>query len=358
MEFKETRLGFTIGDVNGIGLETFIKAFGNEQLFDLCTIVLYGSANAFKYYAKELESELRYNLVKSPDDCVPGKINLVEVDVDVDIQPGKPSEDAGKLALKALEAAVEGVKNGFIHNIVTLPIDKNTIQSDQFNFAGHTDFLAKAFEVEDYMMILTSEDLRVGVVTGHIPITQVASRINKDTLSSKIRTMLHTLRFDFAVQKPKIAVLGLNPHSGDNGLIGKEEEEILKPVIAEYVGDGELVYGPYPADGFFGTRGYKDFDAVLAMYHDQGLVPFKQIAFSDGVNYTAGLPIVRTSPDHGTAYNIAGKGIADPGSLINAMFTAKKIYNNRVEFNELNKNPLGFKSHRREKFSIGVPNLK
>ncbi len=352
-------MGFTVGDVNGIGLEVMLKAFASGYLFNHCTPVLYGTADSFRFYCKNLElPDLRYNLIKDVSEAVSGQINLKEVGVEVDIKPGEASKQSGALALKALTTAVEDIKKGEIHNLVTLPIDKNSIQSDDFEFAGHTDYLASAFETEDYMMLLSSDQLRVGVVTGHIPITDVARTVTPELLTQKIDILLESLRFDYGIIKPKIAVLGLNPHSGDNGLIGQEEQDVIKPVIQEYLNKGELVYGPYPADGFFGKKSYEHFDAVLAMYHDQGLVPFKQISFADGVNYTAGLPIVRTSPDHGTAYDLAGKNQADVTSLVNAIFEAKKIYSNRMEFNELNKNPLTFKTHRREKFSIGVPNLK
>ncbi len=359
LNFNETKLGFTLGDANGVGMEIMLKAFSSEYLFNHCIPVLYGSKAVFSHYAKMLGMEgMRYNLVQDANQARSGVINLKEVGSIDEIKPGTPSTESGALALKALQAAVEDVKQGAISNIVTLPIDKNTIQSDEFTFAGHTDFLAETFETDEYMMILTNDDLRVGMVTGHIPITKVARAITPEAITKKIDILLNTLRFDYAIRKPKIAVLGLNPHSGDNGLIGDEEQEVIAPVIKDFVGKGELVYGPYPADGFFGTKAYEDFDAVLAMYHDQGLVPFKQLAFSTGVNYTAGLPIVRTSPDHGTAYDIAGKGKADASSLVSAVFEAKKIYNNRLEYNELTKNPLTFKSHRKEKFSIGVPNLK
>lgn len=360
MDFKTTKLGFTLGDANGIGMEVMLRAFQSEYLFKHCTPVLYGSKAVFQFYCNLLEIEnLRYNLIKDTKDCVDNQINLVEVEGEsFEITPGKASNASGAFALQVLKRAVEDIKNGQIENLVTLPIDKNTIQSEDFHFAGHTGYLADTFQTEDYMMILASDDLKVGVVTGHIPVTQISSKLNSDLLTKKIDTLLHSLRFDYGISKPKVAVLGLNPHSGDNGLIGKEEVEIIQPVIKQYIDKGELVFGPYAADGFFGTKAYKDFDAVLAMYHDQGLIPFKQLAFHDGVNYTAGLPIVRTSPDHGTAYDIAGKGIADVSSFVNSIFEAKKIYLNRLEYNDLHKDPLTFKSHRREKFSIGVPNLK
>lgn len=360
LEFKDTKLGFTLGDANGVGMEVMLRAFSNPYLFNHCTPVLYGNKEVFKFYCNALElSDMRYHLVEDTQDCVADKINLKHVGPDdFEVNPGQPSPESGALALTAIDAAIEDIKAGQIENLVTLPIDKSTIQSESFDFAGHTDYLAKAFEVDDYMMILTSDDLKVGVVTGHIPITKVSQSLTIEKVSNKIQTLLDSLKFDFGARKPKIAVLGLNPHSGDNGLIGQEEIEIIKPAIDSFINEGHLVFGPYPADGFFGTKAYAQFDAVLAMYHDQGLIPFKQISFHNGVNYTAGLPIVRTSPDHGTAYDLAGKGTADISSLVSAIFEAKKIYLNRLESNELNKAPLGFKSHRREKFSIGVPNLK
>jgi 4-hydroxythreonine-4-phosphate dehydrogenase len=360
LEFKDTKLGFTLGDANGVGMDTMLRAFSNPYLFKHCTPVLYGSTEVFTHYCKALNlTEMRYNLITDTADCVEGQINLKEVgSSNITILPGTPSSETGALALAAIDAAIEDIKQGQIENLVTLPIDKSTIQSEEFDFAGHTDYLAKSFEVDDYMMILASDELKVGVVTGHIPITQVSSSLSVELISNKIQILIDSLQFDFGVRKPKIAVLGLNPHSGDNGLIGKEELEIIKPAINGFVESGHLVFGPYSADGFFGANGYKQFDAVLAMYHDQGLIPFKQISFHNGVNYTAGLPIVRTSPDHGTAYDIAGKGTADISSLVSAIFEAKKIYLNRLESNDLKKSPLAFKSHRREKFSIGVPNLK
>ncbi len=360
MDFKNTKLGFTLGDANGIGLEVMLKAFSSEYLFKHCTPVLYGTKSVLDYYIDSLElTELSYHLIQDTKDCVSDKINLKEVNSpEFEVRSGHPSKESGALALAALLAAVEDVKNGQIENLITLPIDKSTIQSESFDFAGHTDFLAQTFETEKYMMILTSENLRVGVVTGHIPLNEVSKKLSKELIISKIEILLESLRFDFGINKPKIAVLGLNPHSGDNGLIGSEEVDVITPAVEEFTNKGELVFGPYAADGFFGTKAYEQFDAVLAMYHDQGLIPFKQLAFHDGVNYTAGLPIVRTSPDHGTAYDIAGKGIADITSLVSAIFEAKNIYCSRLEYNELNKDPLAFRSHRKEKFSIGVPNLK
>ena len=358
MEYNETFLGFTQGDPNGIGVELFVRAFELDTLLKHCSPVLYSSKSIVEFYLDHLGIELSINYVKKASEFKYGAINVFNLDFgDFSVDMGKPNKESGKVAFESLKRGVEGIKNGEVHNVVTLPIDKHVIHSEEFAFAGHTDYLAEEFDVDRYMMILASDELRVGVVTGHIPITEVSKALSQDLIKSKIETLIQSLKFDFAVRKPKIAVLGLNPHSGDQGLIGKEEIELIQPAIKEFVDQGELVYGPYPADGFFGNKAYLQFDAVLAMYHDQGLIPFKQLAFHDGVNYTAGLPIVRTSPDHGTANGLVGKGEASVNSLVNAVFAVKNIYKNRIEYNELNQNPLEFKSHRREKFSIGVPNL-
>jgi len=341
-------------------MEILLKAFNHSSLFQYCTPVLYATTGIFKFYAQMLNiNDVRYNLISDTSECKPDCINLKSIsEEEVEITPGIPSEASGAMAILSLKTAIEDIKNGQIHNLVTLPIDKNNSHSSDFMFAGHTDFLAKTFEVDDYMMILVSDEMKMGMVTGHLPIKDVSSHLNKDLVTNKINTLLESLRLDFGITKPKIAVLGLNPHSGDNGLIGTEEKEILQPVIDEFIQNGELVFGPYAADGFFGNKQHVQFDAVLAMYHDQGLIPFKQLSFVDGVNYTAGLPIVRTSPDHGTAFDIVGKNKAQTTSLINSIFLLKSIYTNRIEHMELIKNPLPFAKHRREKFSIGVPNLK
>ncbi|MFT4521966.1 MAG: 4-hydroxythreonine-4-phosphate dehydrogenase [Bacteroidia bacterium] len=359
MDFLETKVGITIGDCNGIGPEILLKAFSHSSLYKYFTPVVYGSANVLKHYAALLNMSLDIKIIDNADEAQGDSLNVINVGFeDIELATGTSTESAGQLAFAALEACVADIKLGKIHNMVTLPINKKNIQSEEFQFAGHTDYLASTFETDDYMMLLVSDEMRVGVVTGHIPITAVSKAITPELLEKKIKTTLQALQFDFGLIKPKLAVLGLNPHSGDDGLIGDEELNVISPVLKPFIERGELVYGPYPADGFFGKELHREFDAVLAMYHDQGLIPFKQKSFSDGVNYTAGLPIVRTSPDHGTAYDIAGKGKAETSSLVNALFLLKKIYNNRIEYMDLHKNPLPFMKHRREKFSIGVPNLK
>jgi 4-hydroxythreonine-4-phosphate dehydrogenase len=361
LNFSETKVGITIGDCNGIGPEIILKIFANESMYSYFTPVIYGHVKVLKHYISLFEIEdLQLNVVKNGGEAIKGKLNVVNVvdEIEFEVSPGESTQEAGQLAFQSIQSAVEAIKNGEVHNLLTLPINKKNIHSDSFPFKGHTEFLAETFEVGSHMMLLVSDEMRVGVVTGHIPVTQISKHITEEHLSSKLNMLKESLTLDFALTKPKIAVLGLNPHSGDDGLIGTEEVEIIKPCIENHLKQGNLVYGPYPADAFFGMEHYTQFDAVLAMYHDQGLIPFKQKSFSDGVNYTAGLPIVRTSPDHGTAYDIAGKDQASITSTINALFLLKKIYNNRIEYMELNKNPLPFMKHRKEKFSIGVPNLK
>nr|WP_229375785.1 4-hydroxythreonine-4-phosphate dehydrogenase PdxA [Fibrella aquatilis] len=258
----------------------------------------------------------------------------------VDIQPGKVTPEAGAAALACLNRAVEDLKAGQLHAIVTAPINKHNIQSAAFAFPGHTEYLANAFGVPDDLMFMVSENLKIGVVTGHVPLGKVRQYITKPAIQTKLDFMFQSLKQDFGIARPKIAVLGLNPHAGENGLIGHEEKDIITPLINEMRRKGELLYGPFPADGFFGTRAYRKYDAILAMYHDQGLIPFKAIAFEEGVNFTAGLPIVRTSPDHGTAYDIAGKGLADETSMIQAIYTAVDVARRRKEYQELAANAL------------------
>lgn len=360
MSEKKIFLGITSGDPNGVGMELVLKAFSNETLYNHCNPVLYATPQLFKFYKSKLELDnVFYKIIKSTDDFEKGRLNLKVIDVaETEFTPGTASVSGGNYALQSLIAAVNDIKNGEIHNLLTCPIDKKTIKGDQFPFNGHTEFLADSFEAEEHMMLLINDDLRIGLVTGHIPVTEISKSLTKDKILSKLNILNSSLKQDFGIVKPKIAVLGLNPHSGDNGAIGKEEIEIIQPAITEAFENGIMAFGPYPADGFFGNNLTPKFDAVLAMYHDQGLIPFKQVAFYNGVNYTAGLPVVRTSPDHGTAYDIAGTGNADIQSFTAAIFANNKIYRNRIEYFELNKNPLPFTKHKREKFSIGVPNLK
>lgn len=323
--------------------------------------MLYATSQVVNFYKKQLElPDIEVHTIKDTKDCKDNAVNLKIIDpnLDVKVEPGNSSPEAGAYAVLSLKIAVEDIKNGQVDNLVTLPLNKHNIQSEEFTFPGHTSYLAKEFESESYMMLLVSDELKVGVVTDHIPIEQVSKHITTELITDKLDTMHEALQIDFGIRKPKIAVLGLNPHSGDNGLIGQEEQNVIEPAIKGQLEQGRTVFGPYPADGFFGNKMYHEFDAVLAMYHDQGLIPFKQIAFEHGVNYTAGLPIIRTSPDHGTAYDIAGKNEASFASLMNAIFLNNQLYRQRIENLALRKANLPFKSHRRERFSIGVPNLK
>jgi 4-hydroxythreonine-4-phosphate dehydrogenase len=339
---NKIKIGISIGDVNGIGLEVIIKALSENQILDYCTPIVYGHSKVVSYHRKALGmTDLIFNVIAGPDAANPKKANLINCwEEDVKIDLGTSNETGGKYALLSLEKATDDLINGRIDALVTAPINKHNIQSDAFKFPGHTEYLQERSGGGDVLMFMISEDLRVGVVTGHIPVGQVAPNISKEKILKKLVLMNESLKKDFWIEKPKIAVLGLNPHAGDNGLLGKEEGDVIIPAVQEAFDKGVICFGPYPADGFFGNGTYKQFDAVLAMYHDQGLIPFKTIAFGSGVNYTAGLKFVRTSPDHGTGYDIAGQNIADASSFIAAIFAATHIIRNRKEQEELLRNQL------------------
>ncbi len=332
MKFDKPIIGITLGDYNGIGPEVILKALKLNALNKFCIPVIYGSTKILNYY-KNLSDLKDWNLfgAQNLENINHKATNVINClgETTYEIEPGKVSLEAGKAAFESLERACEDLKNGNIDAIVTAPINKNNIQNDTFKFPGHTEYLAEKFGAKDNLMFLVSDTLRVGVVTGHVPLENVKQFITKKAISSKLDLMLASLKKDFGIQKPRIAVLGLNPHAGEEGLLGKEEKETIEPLITEYRNKKELVFGPFPADGFFGNASYKKYDAVLAMYHDQGLIPFKSIAFEEGVNFTAGMTVVRTSPDHGTAYDIAGKNIADENSLRQAIFTAIEVVKNR-----------------------------
>jgi 4-hydroxythreonine-4-phosphate dehydrogenase len=330
---NKPRIGITLGDPNGVGPEVVIKAIADNRLLSLITPVLYGSAKAVSFYKKQLNIEdFNYTQVRNKGQFAPKSVNVVNCwEENLEFIPGKASREGGKAALAALQQASSDLKEGVIDAMVTGPIDKQTIHSDEFPFKGHTEFLTEYFGAQDSLMFLVSDQLRVAVVTEHIPVKDIAAAITKERIESKIKLMEHSLRKDFGITKPRIAVLGLNPHAGDNGLLGAEEEQIIKPLVADLKNKGKLVYGPFPADGFFATGSHTKFDGILAMYHDQGLVPFKTIAFESGVNFTAGLPIVRTSPDHGTGYSIAGKNTANETSMREAIYRACEIFKHRTE---------------------------
>lgn len=331
-------IGISLGDYNGIGPEVILKALQYNRLQKLCTPVIYGSMRILNRYRNLLDLK-DWNLNGAPTiGQISHKLTNVITcwpDQSQDIQPGQVTPEAGQAALACLQRAVDDLKDGKLDALVTAPINKYNIQSDEFQFPGHTEYLAQQFDVTDNLMFMVSDILRVGVVTGHVPLGRVRQNVTRERIAQKLALMMQSLKQDFGIEKPKIAVLGLNPHAGEEGLLGNEEQDIIKPLLTDLRNKGQLVFGPYPADGFFGTRNYKNFDAVLAMYHDQGLIPFKAIAFEEGVNFTAGMPVVRTSPDHGTAYDIAGKDLADESSMLRAIYTAIDVARQRKEFMEL-----------------------
>lgn len=339
-EQSKIRVGVTTGDMNGIGPETIVQVFSDSRMMEDCDVIVYGSSEIFKNI-KPIAGEFKYGKVKSAEEAKPKIVNLCPPwDEKVTRQPGVASREAGKYALKSLQAAVNDLASNKIDVLITCPIDKDTIQSDEFDFPGHTEYLAQMSNVEDHLMLLVSGDLRIGVATGHLPLKEVSEQLTKERIIGKVELLRESLIRDFGIPEPRIAVLGLNPHAGDNGLLGSEEKEIINPVVRGFFEDGKLVFGPYGADGFFGSALYKKFDGVLAMYHDQGLAPFKALAFDTGVNFTAGLPIVRTSPDHGTAYDIVGTDAVDGGSLRHAVYVAIDVYKQRRAHKELLSNPL------------------
>lgn len=334
-------VGISIGDINGIGLEIVLKTFEDKRMLDFCTPVLFGSTKVAAIHKKVLKLETPpFHVIHSLDKILHEKINLVNVwKEEAKVELGKTTRSGGNYALKSLAAATEALKEGKVDVLLTAPINKENIQSDEFNFPGHTEYLEDNLEGNSLMVLMTDE-LRIGLITGHIPVSQIATTITPELIKEKVAIMHKSLIYDFNISKPKIAVLGLNPHCGDKGVIGKEDDEIIRPTIKEIRETGKLVFGPYAADGFFGSKNYTNFDGVLAMYHDQGLAPFKALSFGNGVNYTAGLNKVRTSPDHGTGYDIAGKRKANPDSFKEALFTGIKIFKNRKELSELKANAL------------------
>lgn len=351
MSEEKIIMGISQGDINGIGLEVIIKSFIDPQMLDICTPVLFGSNKTAAVHRKALNvEEFNFHQIRNLSEINHKRVNIINVyEEEVPVELGKQTADGGKYALKSLESACAALAEGKIHVLVTAPIDKENIQSPEFNFPGHTEYLEKKFSNGNSLMFLLSDTLRVAVVTGHIPVAEVAKSLSVDKIVSKISTLHKSLVHDFSIGVPKIAVLGLNPHAGDNGVIGNEEKEIIIPAINKVKENNILAYGPYPADGFFGNGTYKQFDAILAMYHDQGLIPFKTLAFNSGVNFTAGLSVVRTSPDHGTAYDIAGKNIASEESFRKAVYAAIDIYRTRKNNKEILSNPLKYTVLKKER---------
>jgi 4-hydroxythreonine-4-phosphate dehydrogenase len=335
-------VGITTGDLNGIGLECIIKIFSDQRVLEFCTPVVFGNSKALNFYRKAMpEVNINYNNIKDLTKLNPKQVNVLNLwEEEVAITPGSLNEVGGKYAVQSLLAATQALKENKIHALITAPIHKKNVQSPEFPFTGHTPFLKHFFEVKDVVMLMCADNMRVGLVTEHVPVSEIAKHITKESILSKLRLMKDSLRRDFGIDKPRIAVLGLNPHAGDEGLIGKEDDEIIRPAVIEAKKSDILVYGPYAADAFFARGTHEKFDAVLAMYHDQGLIPFKSLAKGLGVNYTAGLPGVRTSPDHGTAFDIAGKDKADESSFREAIFVALDIYAKRTGYQDAHRNPL------------------
>lgn len=340
-EQQKPVIGFTCGDLNGIGMELIIKTLADHRLLDICTPVVFASNKSLNFYKKSLpEHTFNYANTRELNRLNPKQVNVVNCwEEEVAITPGQLNETGGKYALISLQQATQALKDGFIQGLVTAPIHKKNIQSESFQYSGHTPYLKAMFNVPDVVMLMTAENMRVGLVTEHIPLNEIAKQITRENILSKLRIMHNSLQKDFGIDKPRIAVLGLNPHAGDEGLIGNEEENIIKPAIKE-AKHNMLVFGPYSSDAFFARGQFERFDAVLAMYHDQGLIPFKSLALGEGTNYTAGLPVVRTSPDHGTAFDIAGKGKADHSSFLAAVFECIEIIRMRLGYADMRRNPL------------------
>ena len=338
MQKRKPIVGITQGDSNGIGYEVIIKAISDPRVLEFFTPVIYGSSKLFGFYRKSIPEieQMDTNVITAASDAKPKRINILNCLPDnVFAEPGQATPDSARAAITALDKAVADIKAGTIDVLVTGPINKKAMSGQGFGFPGHTEYLQQQFGVKDVTMLMTSHRLRLGVVTGHIPLKDVVRSISKEKILSKLRLMTSSLKEDFCIDQPRIAVLSLNPHSGDGGLLGSEEQDIIIPAIEEATAEGILAFGPYSPDGYFGLGHYEKFDATLAMYHDQGLAPFKALSFEDGVNFTAGLPIVRTSPDHGTAFELAGRDEADPQSMRSAIFTAVDIFNSRLDYAEL-----------------------
>jgi 4-hydroxythreonine-4-phosphate dehydrogenase len=342
MERKTIIVGISQGDINGIGYEVIIKALSDPTINELCVPIVYGSPKVAAYHRKALNvNNFSFNNIRVAEEANHKRANMINcLDDNVRVELGKSTTHGGEAALISLEKAIDDIKAGKINVLVTAPIDKHNVQSDTFHFPGHTEYLKSKFGIDEALMFMIGESLKIGIVTGHVPLSKVPELISVESVLKKIRLMNHSLIFDFGLRKPRIAVLGLNPHAGDNSLLGPEEAEKIIPAIQKAQQDGILAFGPFPADGFFGAGSFTKFDGILAMYHDQGIIPFKALSFDTGVNFTAGLPVVRTSPVHGTAFSIAGKGEASERSFLQAIFLACDIFRNRQLYNEISRNPL------------------
>ncbi len=328
-------VGISIGDLNGIGSEVVLKTFEDSRMLELCTPVIFANVKLLSFVKKSFQSVSLLHGIDKLDQIVPGKINVLNVWREgVDLNLGVNDPKAGEYAIKSFVAATKALKDGLVDVLVTAPINKYNIQSEDFKFPGHTDYLDQELE-GNALMLMVQDNLRVGLLTDHIPLSEVASHLTEELIKRKIETVKQSLIQDFSINKPKIAVLGLNPHCGDGGVIGTEDDLVIKPTLKKIFDKGTLVFGPFAADGFFGSSQYEKYDAIIAAYHDQGLIPFKTLSFGNGVNYTAGLNKIRTSPDHGTAYDIAGKGVADFNSFKEAVYLAIDIYHSRNQYAEI-----------------------
>jgi len=339
---KKIKVGITQGDINGIGYEVILKAFNDARLLEICTPILYGSSKVAAYHRKALNMEgPHFNNIRHAKDANQNKLYLVNcLDDNVRVELGKCTQQAGEAAFTALEKATLDIVEGHIDVLVTAPINKKNIQSEKFNFAGHTEYLQEKFRSTGSLMLMANDLIRIGVVAGHVPINELHGFITQEQIVKKLKILNNALKTDYGIRKPRIAVLGLNPHAGDEGVIGDEEQQTIIPALEKAKSANIMAMGPFPADGFFGSGAFKKYDAVLGMYHDQGLIPFKLLTTDGGVNYTAGLPFVRTSPAHGTAYEIAGKNQASADSFRKALYMACDIFKQRQSYDELTKNPL------------------
>lgn len=340
-------VGITQGDINGIGYEVIMKTLNDTRINEICVPILYGSPKVAAYHRKALNLEnFNFNQIKDVSEANSKRSNIINcMDDNVRVELGKSTEYGGEGSIKSLEAAIADLKKGLIDVLVTSPINKQNVQSAKFNFPGHTEYLAKEFNTKEVLMLMVSHEMRVGVVTGHMPLSEVPKSITVDAIMTKLRVLNSTLIKEFGIRKPRIAVLGLNPHAGDSGVLGKEEQDVIIPAIKKANDENIMALGPYAADGFFGSDNFMKFDAILAMFHDQGLAPFKALSFESGVNYTAGLPVIRTSPAHGTAFEIAGQDVASEGSFRNALYLAIDLFKNNLMYQELTKDPLKVSTH-------------
>lgn len=347
-EQRKPIIGFSCGDLNGIGIEVIIKTLSDSRILDVCTPVIFASNKTVNFYRKSLpEGNFQFQSLKELSRLNPKMINLFNCwEEEVQITPGILNEQGGKFARISLQEAANALKSGEIDALVTAPIHKSNIQSADFQHTGHTPYLRQVFGVPQVVMLMVADNMRVAVLSEHVPLSEAAKHVTKEAIQSKVKVLISALKRDYGIDKPKIAVLGLNPHAGDEGLVGKEEIEVIQPAIRELKQQGNMVFGPYPADAFFARQKFLSFDAVLAMYHDQGLIPFKSLAIGEGVNYSAGLPAVRTSPDHGTAFDIAGQGKADHTSMMAALFEAIDIINRRNEYDTARANPMRRMGHK------------